>query len=211
MPSVCTMAEFIKAFINARVPSRDAKAVEEAFLTKSIVMSKRKQNKKKAQVRLRKGSLTSRSRRELGLHKLSRTGLKFDNYLPLNDMWSQYMRHYLNLDVLLGQGFRAEPWDSRTEHCLLQVCRADYHGALLRVLRSRCASYRGVSGLVLLETRGTFQLITPDNRLKLIPKEHSIFETSVDGFKIRLFGNNLLTRPVGRGMKKLKAKKTIEL
>ena len=62
--------------------------------------------------------------------------------------------------------FRAESWDTRTEHSRLQVCRADYHGSLLTVLRSRCASFVGVTGIVLLETRGTFQIITDKNAVK---------------------------------------------
>ncbi|XP_043202797.1 ribonuclease P protein subunit p29-like [Amphibalanus amphitrite] len=205
------MAELVKNFINANVPSKDAKNIEEGFLTKSIVMSKRQKPKKKPQVRLRKGALTSRSRRELGFHKLDRTGLKYADYVPLNDLWHQYMRNYLDLDTLNRSEFRAEPWDTRTEQRHLQLCRADYHGARLTVLRSRCHSFVGVTGIVLLETRGTFQLITADNTVKMIPKEHSVFETRVDGFKIRLFGNNLLTRAVARGMKKMKSKKTIEL
>ena len=67
-------------------------------------MSKRKKQKKKPQVRLRKGALTSKSRRELGFHKLDATGLKYSDYLPLNDLWQQYMRVYLNLDMLNKSG-----------------------------------------------------------------------------------------------------------
>ena len=72
--------------------------------SQSIVMSKRKRPKKQQQVRLRKGVLTSRSRRELGLHKLDRTGLRYADYLPLNELWQQYMRVYLSLDMLNKSG-----------------------------------------------------------------------------------------------------------
>ena len=70
----------------------------------TIVMSKRQKPKKQRPVRLRKGALTSRSRRELGFHKLDRTGLKYADYVPLNDLWQQYMRVYLSLDTLNKTG-----------------------------------------------------------------------------------------------------------
>lgn len=67
---------------------------------------------------------------------------------------------------MCGGSFSAEPEDTRTEHVLLQLCRADFHGAQLRVLRAHCHSLQGAAGIVLLESRGTFQIVTPQNKVK---------------------------------------------
>jgi RNase P/RNase MRP subunit p29 len=44
--------------------------------------------------------------------------------------------------------------------------KADFHGALLKVVRSKCSSLVGVQGIILMDTKGTFQIICKDNRVK---------------------------------------------
>jgi ribonuclease P protein subunit POP4 len=43
---------------------------------------------------------------------------------------------------------------------------ADYHGALVEVVRSRCVSRVGVRGIVVRDTKSTFEIVTPKNQLK---------------------------------------------
>ena len=38
-------------------------------------------------------------------------------------------------------------------------CRADLHGALVKVTQASCPSHRGVEGLVVLETKNTLQIL----------------------------------------------------
>lgn len=47
-----------------------------------------------------------------------------------------------------------------------RLAKADYHGCLLIVKRSRCPSYIGMSGLVIMETKNTFQIICEDDKLR---------------------------------------------
>lgn len=43
---------------------------------------------------------------------------------------------------------------------------ADYHGADIRVIRSRCVGMVGLAGIVVRDTKFTFQVITKKNELK---------------------------------------------
>ncbi|KAK5173459.1 uncharacterized protein LTR77_002140 [Saxophila tyrrhenica] len=56
---------------------------------------------------------------------------------------------------------------------------ADYHGALVEVVRSRCASRVGLVGIVVKDTKFTFELVTRKDVLKTVPKEHTVFRFSI--------------------------------
>ena len=49
-----------------------------------------------------------------------------------------------------------------------RIAKADYHGCLLMVTRSKNPSYIGARGIVVLETKNTFQIICEDDKLKSI-------------------------------------------
>ena len=56
---------------------------------------------------------------------------------------------------------------------------ADYHGSLIEVVRSRCPSRAGLQGIVVKDTKYTFEIITKRNELKTVPKEHTVFRFEV--------------------------------
>jgi ribonuclease P protein subunit POP4 len=56
---------------------------------------------------------------------------------------------------------------------------ADMHGAVLEVVRSRCVSRVGLKGIVVRDTKFTFEIITEKNVVKEIPKEHTVFRFEV--------------------------------
>lgn len=79
------------------------------------------------------------------------------------------------------------------------LASADMHGALLTVVRSRCVSRVGLEGIVVRDTRFTFEIITKKNVVKgksynrapgkswgdtncphvAIPKEHTVFRFEI--------------------------------
>lgn len=82
------------------------------------------------------------------------------------------------------------------------LASADYHGAELEVVRSRCVGRVGTKGIVLRDTKFTFEVITMGNVLKgtfrgialqvfetetdvkvVIPKEHTIFRFEIPQLK----------------------------
>ena len=46
------------------------------------------------------------------------------------------------------------------------MLKADYHGAVLVITQAKCTSLIGQGGLVLMETRHTFKVITTENIVK---------------------------------------------
>lgn len=48
----------------------------------------------------------------------------------------------------------------------IKLATADYHGAEVMVVRSRCNSLVGLAGIVVRDTKFTFQVITKRDELK---------------------------------------------
>nr|SVE94584.1 EOG090X0GV5 [Simocephalus serrulatus] len=159
--------------------------------------------KEKKCVRNKKKTLTSIEKRKLGLHKLPKTGLKYKSFAALHKLWMEYMESVLDLEVSTK---------SANQDMLHQrIAKADYHGCLLMVTRSKCPSYIGVIGIVVLETKNTFQLICEDDKLKIIPKRDSVFTFTISRWTLTLFGNHMNIRPSERAARKFKSKPTIDL
>jgi ribonuclease P protein subunit POP4 len=124
------------------------------------------QRKKK----LKPAPLSARQKRALCLHEIPREAQKYDIYEPLRKMWVGYIQEVL--------------WDNNSfypvsKETAAKLCSADFHGAELEVARSRCVSRVGVKGIVVKDSKFVFEIITPRNEVKILPKEHTIFRFSV--------------------------------
>lgn len=140
----------------------------------------------------RKSSLTSQERRELGLHKINKFDKTFEMFLPINKMWKAYAKRHLSI-----------PEHSKYNEGLVNVIqnnvrKLEYFGCFMRVSRSVCSEYIGIVGIVIRETKNTFLLICPDNKVKTIPKKHSEFSFVVENFGITVLGNHLNQKPAVR-------------
>jgi ribonuclease P protein subunit POP4 len=87
-------------------------------------------------------------------------------------MWLGYIREILGLDTSVARGYGSYVIPKSAGPLLAS---ADYHGAMLEVVRSRCVSRVGLRGIVVKDTKFTFEMITKRNELKTVPKEHTIF------------------------------------
>ncbi|KAK5277040.1 hypothetical protein LTR16_010330 [Cryomyces antarcticus] len=59
------------------------------------------------------------------------------------------------------------------------IASADFHGAEVEVVRSRCVSRVGLKGIVVKDTKFTFEVITKSDELKTVPKEHTVFRFEI--------------------------------
>ena len=66
-----------------------------------------------------------------------------------------------------------------------RLCSADFHGAEVEVVRSRCVGRVGIRGVVVLDSKYVFEIVTKGDSVKVVPKEHTVFRFAVP-------------RPVGR-------------
>ncbi|KAK7069535.1 RNase P/RNase MRP complex subunit [Halocaridina rubra] len=145
--------------------------------------------------RKRKTALTSQERRTLGLHKINKLDKTFEMFVPLNKLWMNYAKKLLSLNYHLGRGWTGADRDNVTAAVQNGVRKIEYVGCFLRVTKSRCSSYIGVVGIVLKETKNTFTLICPDDKVRVIPKLHSEFSFMVENVGFSIFGSHLNQKP----------------
>jgi ribonuclease P protein subunit POP4 len=156
------------------------------------------------------------------LYDIPKLEQKYEIYEPLNKMWIGYIQEVLGLREEGGMVSNAEA---------AKLCSADFHGAELEVVRSRCVSRVGVKGIVVKDSRFVFEVVTKKDVVKVLPKEHTIFrftvpfpgktvngveggkegEVKVDGEKkpkdlvFELHGDQFETRAADRANKKFKS------
>mmetsp|Transcript_43992 Transcript_43992/g.125958 ORF Transcript_43992/g.125958 Transcript_43992/m.125958 type:complete len:236 (+) Transcript_43992:102-809(+) len=100
-------------------------------------------------------------------------GLRFADFEPLRALWHSYIE-----DLQLGSG----------QELSKGLAAADLHGCTLEVVAAKNPGCVRLRGTVLEETQNTFRIITSDNRIKVLPKECSVFEVVVLGERVRLLG-----------------------
>lgn len=126
---------------------------------------KKKQLRKKA---LKPKPLSAAQRRRLGLYDVPREGQKYALFEPLHQLWLGYVREILGNEMYTGG-----------EGAAAKLASADFHGAGVEVVRSGCVSRVGIKGIVIKDSRFAFEIITRKNRLKLVPKEGTVFRFEV--------------------------------
>ncbi|XP_045044368.2 ribonuclease P protein subunit p29 isoform X2 [Desmodus rotundus] len=176
------------------------RAREDQLQRKAVVLEyfprrKRKETKKKSR------GLSARQRRELRLFDIKPEQQRYNLFLPLHELWKQYIRDLCN-------GLKP---DTQPQMIQAKLLKADLHGAIVSVTKSKCPSYVGVTGILLQETKHVFKIVTKEDRLKVIPKRDCVFSVETDGFLSYIYGSKFQFRSSERSAKKFKAKGTIDL
>lgn len=114
--------------------------------------------------------LSARKKRALGLYELPSSARKHSIYVPLHRMWVGYIQELL----WDNKGFRPLGTDAAAK-----LCSADFHGAELEVVRSRCVGRVGVKGIVVKDSKHVFEVVTEKDQVKVVPKEHTLFRFCV--------------------------------
>jgi len=197
----------LKDFFAKKLPPGDRKEVAGEF-KKTLVLAAQKPKKGKGPpVRKSKKQLTAKERRNLGLFRLPKRGLQYSSFLPLHNLWTGYMKELLDLEGLEASGWKPclneEP---RQMQLQTRLCRADLHGAMVKVAAATCPSHREVQGLVVMETKNTLQILGKDNTLRVIPKLGSSFTFVIGGYLFTIPGASIDSKPAERATKKLKNK-----
>ncbi|KAK2067624.1 hypothetical protein P8C59_001346 [Phyllachora maydis] len=129
----------------------------------------RKQAKRRRRQTPKPAPLSARRRRALGLYAVPRAGQTYATFAPLHALWLGYVRELLGGEVRTGGGGAAAA----------KLAAADFHGAEVEVVRSRCVSRVGIRGIVVKDSRFVFQLVTRGDRLKIVPKEGTVFRLEI--------------------------------
>ncbi|KAL2853608.1 hypothetical protein BJX68DRAFT_44349 [Aspergillus pseudodeflectus] len=183
--------------------------------------------------------LSAREKRKSGLYDLPKEECKYAIFRELNRMWVAYMCEILDLgpgawraqnqsqNQQKGQPQGPRPLVSALSHGS-KLVSADFHGAEVEVVRSRCAGRVGIKGIVVRDTKFTFVVVTEKDEVKTVPKEQTVFRFTVplpqatateeskdatDGTEadeetkelvFELHGSQFENRPVDRANKKFK-------
>ena len=120
-----------------------------------------KRLRKQDQVRRKKKvkPLSAREKRITGVYDVPDEAKKYEIYLPLHRMWQGYMWEILGIEEKRSSFITAQSNGS-------VLASADYHGALLKVVRSKCCGAVGLEGVVIQDTKFTFQIITRKDEMK---------------------------------------------
>lgn len=130
--------------------------------------------------------MSAKEKRVLGVYDIPKEERKWDIYEGLWKMWCGYIREILNIQPLVETNL--ESGNAKTPRKTIyltpavagpNLASADFHGAKITCVRSRCAGRVGTEGIVVRDTKFTFVVITKTNEIKTLPKEHSIFKFEV--------------------------------
>ena len=159
---------------------------DKMYLLDKYINKSNKQNKKK-QTKLNYTHNTTKN--------LKKEKMEYDSLLSMNQLWQDYITELLN--------------NSNNEETILgKMLKADLHGAILTVVNSTNKNNIGISGIVLFESRRTFNLLNKKNEVKTILKNGCVFETEIknNGMKIRIYGDNFIYKSAERTKIKFKPK-----
>lgn len=70
------------------------------FFIQVFSLDREKIKKKRTVVRKKKTQLNLKEKRKLGLYSLSRKGLKYNDFLDLHKLWTQYMLNSIDVKKL---------------------------------------------------------------------------------------------------------------
>ncbi|MBN3311065.1 RPP29 protein, partial [Amia calva] len=174
--------------------------IQQVLVHKAVVLEYFVKKTQKKKMKKAKG-LNAKQRRQMKIFDLRPEQQKYELFLPLHELWKQYIRDLCN-------GLRPESNPQMIQNKLL---KADFHGAIITVVKSKCPSYVGTTGILLQELKHVFKIITQEDKVKVIPKRNSVFSVEIDGFVSHIYGSKFQLRSSERSAKKFKVKGTIDL
>jgi ribonuclease P protein subunit POP4 len=123
--------------------------------------------------------LSAKQKRALQVYNIPKSQQKWAIFEPVWRMWCGYIREILGLNVETPYNAKGRSkWlDPKNAGPLL--AGADFHGAKVKVVRSRCLSRVGLEGIVIRDTKFTFEIVTEKDEIKVVPKEHTVFQFGV--------------------------------
>ncbi|KAK4097843.1 putative rRNA and tRNA processing protein [Parathielavia hyrcaniae] len=145
--------------------TRSSPPPSDARAARRRAQEKKKQQRRKA---LKPKPLSASERRRLGLYDVPRRGQRYALFEPLHRLWLGYVREILGGEVHTGG-----------EGAAAKLASADFHGAGVEVVRSGCVSRVGIEGIVVKDSKFAFEVVTKKDRLKLVPKEGTVFRFEV--------------------------------
>ena len=123
--------------------------------------------------------------------------LNYSDVVIMNEMWRAYVAGLLF-------GAKGGRLDDAQAH-LAKLLKADFHGARICVVKSSNKALVGLQGIVLKEGARSFQIVSEDNRQRLLLKHQCVFAVELDkGQFLRINGPQFLHKGSNRTKAKFK-------
>lgn len=163
--------------------------------------TKLKKQVSKKKPKIKSSTLTRKERKKLGLYNIPTKSLKYDDLLDLHKLWKGYIKEQLNLNE---NSKIPDISDIKYDNFSKLLVKTDLHGAKINVIKSHCPSYIGLNGIIILDTKNTFKIVSKDNKTRTIPKSDCIFSITYGNLEFIIFGKHITIRPAERSVKKIK-------
>uniref|UniRef100_A0A8C5GL20 Ribonuclease P protein subunit p29 n=2 Tax=Gouania willdenowi TaxID=441366 RepID=A0A8C5GL20_GOUWI len=195
-------AAFTEAFLNNSLQDPSRHDVKNMLSHKAVILGHtRPKDEKNRRKKKRAKGLNARQKKAMKIYQIKTEHQRYELFLPLHELWRQYI-------IDLCGGLKA---NSNPQSVQQKLVKADFHGAIISVVRSKCPSYVGTEGILVQEFKHVFKIITKENKLKVIPKRNSVFAVEINGFVSNIYGNKFEQRASERSAKKFKVRGTIDL
>lgn len=148
-------------------PDVSVKRWHKTVLTGTKVQQPNKKTKQKTKKKPKRMTRTEFA--DLGLFSLPTKSLKYADFVPMHDLWTQYIEKQLEPFLKKhenGTFSVPEVYDSNYDHFSKTLVKSDLHGAKLTIECSCNPSLVGQTGIVAMETRNTFKIVGIDNRIR---------------------------------------------
>lgn len=195
-------AAFTEAFLKNSIQQPTRLDLKSMLTHKAVILGyiRPKKEKTKRSSKKAKG-LNARQKKAMKIFQIKPEHQRYELFLPLQELWRQYI-----IDLCSG----LKPTSS-SQFVQQKLLKADLHGAILTVVRSKCPSYVGTTGILVQEFKHVFKIITKEDKLKVIPKRNSVFAVEINGFVSHIYGSKFEQRASERSAKKFKVRGTIDL
>ncbi|XP_050925384.1 ribonuclease P protein subunit p29 isoform X1 [Lates calcarifer] len=193
---------FTQAFLKNSIQQHARHDLKSMLSHKAVVLgySRPKKDKTRRNSKKAKG-LNARQKRAMKIFQIKPEHQRYELFLPLHELWRQYI-----IDLCNGLKPTCSPQSVQQK-----LLKADFHGAIITVLRSKCPSYVGTTGILVQEFKHVFKIITKEDRLKVIPKRNSVFTVEINGFISHIYGSKFEQRAGERSAKRFKVRGTLDL
>ncbi|XP_055531576.1 ribonuclease P protein subunit p29 [Wyeomyia smithii] len=166
--------------------------------TEKLKISKKQKSLKTSRPFNKRKKLSRKEISQMGIYTLPHDTISYRQIVPLHRLWCGYVARFLDKEKL------PSATDPQYNQFVLDLLKADFHGAKMTIDRAKNPSLVGIKGIVVLETKGTFKIVSKDNKLRTIPKNDSVFKIHWNNVDITVFGKHLYYRPAERSVRKLK-------
>ena len=172
----------IEVFLKKQLPRhRLREGIVENLKHKVFFIDNAERPKKRYDRRRRcRHKLTSKEKRKLGLFKLPKQQ-SYESFIPLHNLWKDYMKDVIDFGKVTEE--------NKASTAQQKLLKADYHGALVTVTKSKTPSLIGQTGIIIQETKNVFKIVARDDKMKTIPKENCIFTVELEGYVFNIQGS----------------------